>query len=87
MEYYNKSKNKHKTARKCGAVLTRDAVRRTRAGQARSAYLTRTNKSTSTPVDFELVLSKVDDVLYYFNRFARSLRSWIIDNSQKVVYE
>lgn len=87
MKHYNKSKNKHKTAGKCGAVLTCDAVRRTRAGQARSAYLTRTNKSTSTPVVFELVLSKVDDVLYYSNRFARSLRSWIIDNSERVVYE
>lgn len=87
MNNYNKIKHKSKTARNCGAILTRDAVRRTRAGQARSAYLTRTNKSTSTPVDFELVLSKVDDVLYYSIRFARSLRSWIIDNSRKVVYE
>lgn len=87
MNNYNKIRHKHEIARKSGAILVRDAVRRTRAGQARSAYLTRTNKSTSTPVDFELVLSKVDDVLYYSNRFARSLRSWIIDNSQKVVYE
>lgn len=87
MNNYNKIRHKHEIARKSGAILVRGAVRRTRAGQARSAYLTRTNKSTSTPVDFELVLSKVDDVLYYSNRFARSLRSWIIDNSQKVVYE
>ena len=87
MKHYSKIKHKSKTARKSGAILTRDAVRRTRAGQARSAYLTRINKSTSTPVDFELVLSKVEDVLYYSTRFARSLRSWIIDNSQKVVYE
>lgn len=87
MNNYNKIRHKHEIARKSGAILVRDAVRRTRAGQARSAYLTRTNKSTSTPVSFEIILDKVDDVLVSDVRFIKSVRSWLIDNSQKVVYE
>ncbi len=80
MNNYNKSKHKDKIstafdgAGVAGAPLS-------------GAYLTRTNKSTSTSVNFELVLSKVDDFLIHSNRFARSLRSWIIDDCQKVVYE
>lgn len=50
-------------------------------------YLTRINKSTATSVKFDVIIDQIDDILASDLRFIKSVRSWLIDNSKKVVYE
>ena len=50
-----------------------------------SAYLTRTNKSTSTSVKFRVVVSKIDDNVARSALNIKRLRSWLKDYSIGVV--
>ena len=80
MNNYNKIKHKGKRSTAFDGARVANAPRS-------GAYLTRTNKSTSTSVDFDIIIDQIDDILASDKRFIKSVRSWLIDYSKKVVYD
>lgn len=80
MNNYNKTKHKDKISTAFDGACVANAPRS-------GAYLTRINKSTSTSVKFDVIIDQIDDILTSDARFIKSVRSWLIDNSKKAVYE
>ncbi len=80
MKHYNKIKHKDEISTDFDGAVTTDAPRS-------GAYLTRINKSTATSVKFDIIIDQIDDILVSDFRFIKSVRSWLIDDSKKVVYE
>lgn len=80
MNNYNKIKHKDETSTAFDGACVANAPRS-------GAYLTRINKSTSTSVKFEVIIDQIDDLLASDARFIKSVRSWLINNSKRGVYE
>lgn len=75
MKKYNRIKHKLKKGTDFDGAYTTDAPRS-------GAYLTRINKSTSLSVKHEDISFKVDDIICSSHHFIKSLRYWILDNSE-----
>ena len=80
MNNYNKIKHKDKIRTAFDGAGVADAPRS-------GAYLTRINKSTSTSVKFDVIIDQIDDLLASDARFIKSVRSWLINDSKRGVYE
>lgn len=75
--------NKHNTFRiNRAGLFGRSALRA--AAKASTPYLTRTNKSTTTPVNFDLFLNGLDQLSESLSKCIKSTKKWL---TREVVYE
>lgn len=79
----NYTKSNQKLIKKGGSSGAHDCA--PRCASLGSAYLTRTNKSTSTSVKFRVVVSNIDDIIARSALYIKRLRSWLKDYFKGVV--
>lgn len=76
------NKNKHNLEPLRAGALGRSALRL--APKVRTPYLTRTNKSTTTSVNFDVFLCRFDYFSESLSKFIKSTKKWL---SHEVAYE
>lgn len=72
MKHYTKLPENTQKSVVFGGALTTDAPRS-------DAYLTKTNICTTTPVDFDELLHRIDLVIKLYSRYISRTREWLLN--------